>query len=128
MRDIENRADLEFVLNIFYSLVFEDELIGDFFTKVVPLHLETHVPVITDFWEAMIFNTHGYRKNVMEVHAGIHKIKAIEKKHLDRWVQLFTETLDKNFAGRNTTLMKQRAASIATLMDLKLNHGQIKKL
>jgi hemoglobin len=128
MRDIENRSDIEFVLNRFYTGVFSDELIGHFFTEVVPLKLETHVPVIADFWEGMIFNTHGYRKNVMEIHAGIHKIEAIKKIHLERWVQLFTKTLDENFAGKNTTLMKQRAASIATLMDIKLNHAQIKKL
>jgi len=38
---------------------------------------------------------------------------------------LFSETLDEFFEGSKTELMKQRAKSIATLMDIKLNHNQI---
>jgi hemoglobin len=128
MRDLENRQDLEILLNRFYELAFADPLIGIFFTEVVPLNLKTHIPVIADFWESVIFNTHGYRKNVMEVHAHIHHLKAIRKEHLDRWVQLFTNTLDELFSGTNATRLKQRAVSIATLMNIKLNQDQIGKL
>lgn len=128
MRDLENRQDLEILLNRFYELAFSDPLIGIFFTEVVPLNLETHIPVIADFWESVIFNTHGYRKNVMEVHAHIHHLKAIRKEHLDQWVQLFTNTVDELFTGENATRLKQRAVSIATLMNIKLNQNQIGKL
>jgi len=127
-RDVETRSDLETVLTAFYTRVFADDLIGHFFTNVVPLDLQTHLPVITDFWQAVVFGTHGYRKNVMEVHQHIHAISAIEKKHLDRWVLLFTQTLEAHFDGPNATLMKQRAASIATLMQLKLGGHTINKL
>jgi hemoglobin len=128
MRDLENRKDLELLLNRFYELAFEDPLIGIFFTEIVPLDLKTHIPVITDFWESVIFNTHGYRKNVMEVHAHIHHLKAIQKEHLDRWVELFTSTVDELYTGLNANRLKQRAISIATLMDIKLNQNQIGKL
>jgi hemoglobin len=35
---------------------------------------------------------------------------------------LFNQNIDEHFEGNKATLMKQRAASIATLMDIKLNH------
>ena len=124
-RDIENRDDIVRLLWSFYSKAFGDELIGRFFTQVVPLDLETHVPVIADFWEAIVFNTHGYRKNVMEVHQHIHQLSPIKKEHLERWVELFTATIDDFFEGGKATLMKQRARSIATLMDIKLNHSGV---
>ncbi len=127
-KDIENREDLVLLLNAFYRKAFKDELIGRFFTEVVPLDLDTHIPVIADFWEAVIFGKHGYRKNVMEVHQHIHQLSAIKKEHLDRWVKLFTETADELFEGEKAILLKQRATSIATLMDLKLNHKPINKL
>ncbi len=127
MKDIESRSDIESVLASFYKKAFADELIGRFFTEVVPLNLTTHLPVITDFWEAVIFNTHSYRKNVMEIHQHIHQLSSIKKQHLDRWVQIFTITIDEHFAGEKTNLMKQRAASIATLMDIKLNHSLINR-
>jgi hemoglobin len=128
MRDIETREDLVHLLEAFYQKAFADELIGHFFTKVVPLNLETHIPVIADFWEAIIFNKHTYKKNVMVVHKHIHHLSHIKKPHLDRWVQLFTGTVDEMFKGDKATLIKQRGSSIATLMDIKLNHNPINKL
>ncbi|MBD0353013.1 MAG: group III truncated hemoglobin [Flavisolibacter sp.] len=116
------------MLASFYQKVFDDEMIGHFFTVVVPLDLAKHLPVITDFWESIVFGKHSYRKNVMEVHQHIHQLSAIRKEHLDHWVALFTETIDAHFAGEKATLMKQRATSIATLMDIKLNHHSINKL
>ena len=124
-KDIETRDELEKFLWAFYERAFADQLIGRFFIEVVPLDLDTHVPVIANFWESIVFNTHGYRKNVMEVHQHIHNLSKIQKNHLDRWVALFTVTLDEFFEGSKTELMKQRAKSIATLMDIKLNHNQI---
>lgn len=128
MEDITNRNDIVRVLQAFYTTAFADDTIGFFFTKVVTLDLRTHIPVIADFWESVIFGTQGYRKNVMEVHQHIHSLSHIEKHHLDRWVQLFQKTIDDNFAGNNAELMKQRAQSIATLMNIKLNGPSIQKL
>jgi hemoglobin len=124
-KDIESREQLEAFLWAFYKKAFADELIGHFFIEVVPLNLETHVPVIANFWESVAFNKPSYRKNVMEVHQHIHHLSNIRKEHLDRWVKLFTETLAENFDGDRAELMKQRARSIATLMDIKLNHEGI---
>jgi hemoglobin len=126
-KDVQTREDLEDFLKKFYERAFKDELIGRYFTEVVPLDLSTHIPVIADFWEAIVFSKHNYRKNVMEVHQHIHRLSAIEKPQLDRWVEIFTETLDKEFEGARAELMKQRARSIATLMDIKLNHDPVKK-
>ena len=124
-QDIGDRSDIENFLGHFYRKAIHDELIGRFFTEVVPLDLQTHIPVIADFWESILFDTRGYRKNVMDVHRHIHRLSTIRKEHLDRWVTLFTATADEMFEGNKTELLKQRARSIATLMDLKLNHHGI---
>ena len=122
MKDIENRADIELLLKNFYTKVFNDDLISHFFTEVVPLNLEEHIPVIADFWESVLLDAKGYRKNVMEVHLDISKKSKIERQHLDRWVQLFTQTVDEFFEGPKSTIAKQRAASIATMMNIKINY------
>jgi len=128
VRDIETRTDLETVLSLFYKKVFADDVIAHFFTEVVPLDLDTHLPVITDFWEAVVFGTHRYRKNVMDVHQQISAKSKIEKHHLDRWLLLFKQIIDAHFDGANAELMKQRAQSIATLMQIKLSGHTITKL
>lgn len=126
-RDIENREDIEVLLEAFYQQATQDPLIGRFFTEVVPLDMQSHIPVIAGFWEAVLFGSRTYSKNVMAVHQHIHHLSSIQKAHLDRWVQLFTQTVDRFFEGEKAILMKQRGASIATLMDIKLNHNQIGK-
>lgn len=123
--DVTTRSQLEAMLAHFYEQALQDEVIGTFFTEVVPLDMKKHLPVITDFWEAVVLGTRGYGKNVMELHRNIHHLSAIKKEHLDRWVALFTQTIQAHFEGPNATLMAQRATSIATMMNLKLNHGMI---
>jgi hemoglobin len=121
MKDVEHREDIIKFLEAFYAKAFNDETIGYFFTEVVPLELETHIPVIADFWEAIVFNTQGYRKNVMEVHQHINQLSSIKKEQLDKWVKIFAETVDEMFEGSNAELMKQRANSVAMLMNIKLH-------
>ncbi len=127
-RDIESREDLEKMLKAFYTKVFTDDLISHFFTEVVPLNLEQHLPTITNFWESVLLNGRDYRKNVMQLHIDIHTLSPIKKEHLDRWVHLFTQTVDEFFEGEKATLAKQRAVSIATIMDMKMNHDNVRKL
>ncbi len=126
--DIGTRAQLQEMLAAFYDQALQDEVIGFFFTEVVPLDMDKHLPQITDFWEAVVLGTHGYGKNVMEIHRHIHQLSAIKKEHLDRWVALFIQTIEAHFEGPNATLMAQRARSIATMMNLKLNYPAIGKV
>ncbi|MEJ7912786.1 MAG: group III truncated hemoglobin [Chitinophagaceae bacterium] len=126
--DITNRADIEKVLVIFYSQAMKDDLIGRFFTEVVSLHLPTHIPLIASFWESVLFYTQGYRKNVMDIHQHISNLSPIKKLHLDRWLLLFIRVIDGLFTGDKANLMKQRATSIATMMNIKLNHGPIQTI
>jgi hemoglobin len=121
-KDIENRDDLKKMLEAFYKKVFKDDLISHFFLEVVPLNLETHIPVITDFWESVLLDGRGYRKNVMEIHLNISEKSRIEKAHLDRWVKIFSETVDEMFEGAKASLAKQRAVSIATMMNIKITY------
>jgi hemoglobin len=125
MRDLESRKDIEEILEAFYVQAFADPMIGRFFTEVMPIKLETHLPHIADFWESAILDTRSYTTNVMAVHQKLHALSPVSKEHLDRWVALFTATVAAMFEGPKATLMQQRARSVATLMDLKLNHKPI---
>jgi len=124
-RDIATKEDLLKILSVFYDKAVADETIGYFFTAVIPLDIPAHLPVIAAFWEAVVFGKTGYSKNVMQVHQHIHQLSAITPQHLQHWVQLFTTTIDHFFEGDKASLMKQRAASIATMMNIKLNHSGI---
>lgn len=126
-RDIANKEDLLQVLSAFYNKAIADKIIGHFFTEVVPINISTHLPVIATFWDTVVFGKGGYSKNVMQVHQHIHQLSLITPQHLQQWVALFTTTIDQLFEGEKATLMKQRAASIATMMNIKLNHSPVSR-
>jgi hemoglobin len=125
MADIANREDIVLLLEQFYSKALHDETIGYFFTEVIPLNMETHIPLIADFWETVLFGKAAYKGNVMQMHQHIHHQSPFNDEHFKRWVQLFHATVDEIFEGEKATMAKQRAESVATLMRIKLVHGGI---
>lgn len=119
-KDIDCRADIKKFLTAFYEKVIHDETIGIIFTKIFPLNLDLHIPLITDFWETILLDKPVYRKNAMEIHFDINKVYKLEKKHFEAWLYLFNTTLDELYAGEKTILAKKRAAGIALLMQTKM--------
>lgn len=120
MPDIESRNDLEQLMTAFYAQAINDAVIGHFFTEVVKLNLKHHIPLIVDFWESVLLNGTQYQRNAMQPHMRLHQLSPMEPQHFSRWLQLFEKTVDAMFAGEKAELAKQRAQSIATLMQIKI--------
>ena len=122
--DITSRQDIERLVNQFYDAVKADATIGYFFTEAVAVNWEKHLPVMHAFWENVLFHTGGYSGNPMERHKQLNQQSAIEPAHFQQWLHLFASTVDRLFAGENAEIIKQRATSIATVMQLKILHHQ----
>ncbi len=118
--DIKDRRDIELLINTFYEKVKMDSSIGFFFTEVVKVNWDKHLPVMYDFWESIVFHTDTYDGNPMEKHIDLNKKSPMKMEHFQRWMQLFNETVDELFEGAKSDLIKQRAISIATLMQIKI--------
>lgn len=118
--DITNRADIEILINSFYQKVKKDPLIAFFFSEIVPVNWEAHLPIMYGFWENVLFYTGTYEGNPMAIHKGIHQKCPMKMEHFQRWISLFTETVDELFKGDKAELAKQRATSIATVMQIKM--------
>jgi hemoglobin len=125
-KDITQRKDIELLVNSFYDKVKQDPEIGPIFSDVAHVNWEKHLPVMYDFWENIIFQTGNYTGNPMTAHFRIHEKHPFTKAHFTRWLALFQETLNDCFEGQNTELARQRALSIATVMEIKLIHTQQK--
>jgi len=119
-KDIEDRKDIELLINSFYDKVKQDAIIGSFFTEVVQVNWEKHLPVMYNFWENIVFQTGSYNGNPMDKHLELNKKSLITMEHFQRWILLFNETVDELFLGTNSELIKQRALSIATVMQIKI--------
>lgn len=116
MKDIASRTDIDLLMRVFYERALADDVIGYIFTEVAYLDLESHLPIIGDFWETMLFRTGDYAargRNPMEVHRQLHLKSALKPQHFSRWLELFTACVDAEFAGPRADFIKLRANAIA---------------
>ena len=121
MKDISNRADIEFVLNTFYQALLADPNMKHFFLPLVEKgQLQVHLQTITDFWHDILFLSSTYGKNAMKPHLELHKVKKMDATHFTSWLQHFNQSIDLHFSGEKARLAKTRALSIATIMQIKL--------
>lgn len=120
LNDIRNREDIELIVSKFYGLLLVDDLVGFLFTETVQLNLSEHLPKLVDFWEDQLLGSNKYAGNPMRVHMDLHLKEPLRKEHFDRWLQHLHQTVDALFAGPKAHLMKERALSIAIVMQIKL--------
>jgi hemoglobin len=120
LKDITTRADIEFLLESFYEKLLADKSISYIFTDVAKLDIKTHIPVIADFWESVLLNRNVYHNNTMKIHLDLNAKAPLTKLHFDVWLKYFNDTLDELFTGDITLLAKQRAKSVATIMQIKI--------
>jgi hemoglobin len=122
-KDIGSKMDIELLVNSFYEKVKADDTIGRIFTEIVKVNWEKHLPIMYRFWENSLFYTGTYEGNPMEIHKHLHRAVPLSPEHFKRWTILFTSTVDELFEGKTATLAKQRAVSIATVMQVKILSG-----
>jgi hemoglobin len=121
--DIRNREDIAALVNAFYDKVKVNPVIGHFFSEVVDVNWEKHLPVMYDFWEGIVFGAAAYTGNPINAHKKVHALHAFSKADFEEWLRLFHQTVDEMYAGEKAELIKQRATSIATVMQLKVIHN-----
>jgi len=120
--DIASRDNIKYIITKFYDKLILDEKMLPFFDEFLKKNtLESHLEIITDFWNDILFDTISYGNNVMQKHIDKNDFVSFEKEHFSIWVSYFFETIDCYFQGENAEKMKSRAASIATVMQLKMN-------
>lgn len=112
-KDIENRQDVELLINSFYSKVREDDVIARHFSHVDWSH---HTPIIIDFWSMVLLGDQNYKGNPFGKHIPLRLAGA----DFQRWLKLFHETVDQYFSGAVADEAKNRAVNIAGIFQFKL--------
>ncbi|TYC99148.1 group III truncated hemoglobin [Arthrobacter echini] len=118
--DLQDRDDVETLLTAFYRRAFADELLGPIFVDVARMDLQAHLPIICDFWETVLFKAGLYRRNALEPHLELHRQVPLTAAHFERWLTLWSATLDEHYAGPKAELAKVQASRIALSMRRRL--------
>lgn len=119
-QDIQTRADIELLLTEFYKITIHDEMIGHHFDDI---DLESHLPIIVDFWEKILFGKPVYFNNPLTIHQKLHEKFPLKFEHFVRWVEIFGQTADRLFEGEMADAAKLRAKMIGHNLNQRLNGG-----
>lgn len=121
MKDIENRGDIETLVNIFYDAVKQDAVIGHIFNDIIGNDWSHHLPIMYSFWEMVLLSNPGYNGNPVKKHVEIDKKIPLLPEHFHQWILLWTITVDSLFAGPVADDAKKRASLMLDLIQFKIN-------
>lgn len=119
-KPIESRADIDILVNEFYSKVRNDSLIGPIFNDVAKVDWQEHIPKLINFWSDLLLGEDTYQGRPFPPHIPLN----LEISHFERWLTLFIQTVDENFVGLKADEAKQRALGIARNFLANIEHIQ----
>ncbi|MBA4849760.1 group III truncated hemoglobin [Emticicia sp. BO119] len=120
MNDIQNRADVELLVNDFYEKVHKDFDLAPVF--VMPEEeWERHITRVVNFWENWLFQTGSYNGGMMWVHLQANQKHGLTTERFERWLALWFMTTDTLFSGPKAEFVKNKALEIGQIMNAKMN-------
>ena len=111
--DLDSPGEVADMVRRFYAAVAQDDILGPVFNDVARVDWATHVPKITMFWCRMLFHMDGYSGNPYERHREVHSQMPFTMEMFQRWLELFSETVDESWQGPNVDAAKEFAMRVA---------------
>ncbi|EKT78884.1 MULTISPECIES: group III truncated hemoglobin [Rhodococcus] len=118
--DLATRADIEDVLRRFYGRVLVDDLLAVPFAEIRERGLESHLPIMCDFWETVLFGAGRYQGSALRVHRSVHTRQRLEARHFLRWLTLWSTTVGQRFHDPIAAHATVHATRIARAMHRNL--------
>ncbi|MDO6738513.1 group III truncated hemoglobin [Wenyingzhuangia sp. 2_MG-2023] len=120
-QDIQNRADINQLVNHFYSKVRKDNLLGPIFNRMIPEKAwPVHLEKLTDFWETNLFGIPKFKGNPTQKHLLTDATfdHVINQEHFDHWLSLWKNSIDELYQGDLATRAQMAAYSIAQIQNM----------
>lgn len=124
--DIQSKDDIKFLIDHFYKKILVDKTIGHFFTEVVKIQMDHHMPIMYNFWESALLDSNSYKGNPILKHIAIDKIAKLEDVHFNAWISEWNLSVDELFIGPIADQAKQKALLMKNLMLFKINASRDK--
>ena len=117
--DIESEEDIKQLVDHFYTKIRKDELLAPVFSAIIKDNWDNHLHIMCNFWSTILLYSKKYTSDPMYKHMAM----PVEKKHFDRWLQLFEVSVDELFSGEKAEEAKKRANNIARVMQSMKNNS-----
>jgi hemoglobin len=110
--------DIKLLVDSFYTKVRKDSLLSGIFNDRIQDRWPQHLEKMYRFWQTVLLEEHTYKGSPFVPHAQL----PVDKKHFDKWIQLFFETIDENFVGEKANEAKWRAEKMAEMFRFKIQY------
>ncbi|MGF1638408.1 MAG: group III truncated hemoglobin [Cyclobacteriaceae bacterium] len=114
--DIENREDVELLVDTFYQKVQHNQVLDYIFKDIAKVDWDSHLPKMYSFWASILLGEHSFSGNPMVKHIDLSKLTTMGDIEFSEWLHLFNQTVDELFEGKKADEAKDRAGNIARLM------------
>ena len=120
MNDIQDREDIENLVNSFYEKVHKDFDLAPIF-EMPQDQWERHLIRVVNFWENWLFQTGSYTGGMMWVHLQANEKHQLTTEKFERWLALWFMSVDTLFEGERAEFVKKKALEIGQIMNAKMN-------
>ena len=118
--DMDSAAKVERFVDLFYQRLLADKALAPIFLDVAAVDLDVHLPHIKGYWRKLLLGETAYQRHTMNIHRSLHVKQALTPADFERWLSLFTRTVDDHFAGERADRARRVAAAIAANMQKSL--------
>jgi len=119
-KEIEGIDDIKILVNDFYSKVREDLLLKDIFNSRIQDRWLQHLEKMYRFWQTVLLDQHTYLGRPFLPHARL----PVDKTHFERWLKLFSETVDAHFEGEKAERAKWQGERMAEMFLSKIEYNK----
>ena len=118
--DLDSRPQVERFVDLFYQRLLADTDMSPIFLEVARVDLDQHLPHIKDYWCKLLLGEKRYQRHTMNIHRELHGKQALEPADFERWLSLFTTTLDAGYRGPGADRARRVSRAIAGNMQVSL--------
>ncbi|GAA4442560.1 hypothetical protein GCM10023188_42390 [Pontibacter saemangeumensis] len=115
-KDILTLGDIRQLVDLFYTRVRADALLGPIFEERIKDNWARHLDIMYRFWQTVLLGELTYQGSPGAKHITL----PVSGEHFEKWLSIFYTTVDELFTGSKATEAKWRAARMAEMFAGKI--------
>jgi len=119
-----DEATIRSVVERFYALAREDEVIGPVFkSAITDEQWQNHLDTISDFWSSLLLGSGRYKGRPLPKHIALPEISDA---HFRRWLGIFRFTVSELCSPEIASLFMERAQRVANAfrMNIRMHRSE----
>jgi hemoglobin len=117
-KEIISLEDIKQLVDLFYTSVRADELLGPVFNERIKNNWSRHLDTMYQFWQTVLLGERTYQGSPGAKHITL----PVGSEHFERWLSIFYKTVDELYTGEKAAEAKWRAERMAEMFLFKIDY------